>query len=80
MKRFLVMRIEKLVPMQSSRGVGRPAKYPFGKMDVGDSFFLEADKKQIACARAAMGAFGFRHGKKFSSRAHPGGVRIWRTK
>jgi len=36
-----MIKIEKNVPIPKKKGSGRKAKYPFGEMDVGDSFFVD---------------------------------------
>ena len=48
------------------------AKYPFKKMEVGDSFFSETD----ACSSAYM--YGKRNGKRFLIRKEGDGFRVWR--
>ena len=71
--------IEKNIEMEEI--VRRSKKYPFDKMEVGDSFFvpcqpeLKASKQAslLGCCRQKRLA-----GKKFSSRRCDGGFRIWR--
>lgn len=65
------MKIEKGVPMPKS---GRK-KYPFGQMEVGDSFYTENHFRTVA--PSACG-YGQRHGKKFSVRKEGEGTRCWR--
>lgn len=52
------------------------SKYPFGKMNVGDSFATEA----FTSARNASAGYGMRHGMKFKSQKDKGkkSGRIWR--
>lgn len=55
-------------------------KYPFVSMEVGQSVFFETDdKKDIKRKRDVAIMCGKRHGKKFTARKQPGGLRIWRT-
>jgi hypothetical protein len=53
-------------------------KYPFSKMQVGDSFFVQSDTFQCLPYKAAKN-YCSRTGKKFSGRLVDGGLRIWRT-
>lgn len=59
-------------------GAGRPAKYPFSTMNVGDTAFFEGQDSSGLAAKAAR-HLGHRKGWKFSARNVEGGVRIWRT-
>ena len=57
--------------------VGRRPIYPFGSMEVGDSFLV----KQIENAQTARNsawAYGKNHGRKFTARTVENGLRIWR--
>lgn len=67
------MIIEKNIAM-----VKKYTDYPFDKMDVGDSIFVDG---QTSAGNAAMQArtHGYRKGLKFSARKEGSGVRIWRT-
>lgn len=76
--------IESSIPMPPKRG--RPCRYPWPGMAVGDSVFFpgqKASNKQIpkgsgnACASSK--SYGHRNGKRFVARAVPGGCRIWRV-
>lgn len=62
------------VPMPDRPASGRPPKYPFGEMEVGDSFsFAEGE-----AARVGNAAKSYSHrngGVRFSIR----GCRIWRV-
>jgi len=52
-------------------------RYPYSKMDVGDSFFVENGKLQLVCNynyRASK-----RLGHKFIARQEETGIRVWRT-
>ena len=65
--------IEKNVPIDGRQPYNR---YPFGEMEVNDSFFV-ADGKQSRLSAAAT-ASGKTHGTKFTVRKVDGGYRIWR--
>jgi len=69
------MKIEKNIPLLSRR-----CKYPFPKMDVGDSIFIDGKTTREATARRAASLYGSRNKKKFACRKVEGGVRIWRIK
>jgi hypothetical protein len=85
-QRGLVMpKIDKNVPIPKGLSVGDEtksyhSKYPFSKMEIGDSFFVPHDQGAFVVGSAASG-YGRRHGKKFISRKthDPYGVRIWRV-
>ena len=62
------------------RSKGRPPKYPFGIMAVGDSFFVEGESLPLSKAYLASSQYAMRHGLKFSGRTTERGVRIWRVK
>lgn len=68
-------KIEKnaLVPPPS----GRPRRYPFGDMEVGDSFWFAAAIYLQAAPAAAY--YGKRNNKKFSVRKDGDGYRCWRV-
>ena len=67
------MKIEKNVPIPSHQ-----TPYPFGEMDVGDSF-LVTDRTPGSVSNAAC-QYGKRHGKKFITRSMNKGIRVWRMK
>lgn len=79
------MKIEKGVPVPVFFHTnGRPAKYNFEDMEIGDSVFDEGAVnagKSSGGSRLYMAAwmYGRRHGKKFVGRKVDGGVRIWRS-
>jgi hypothetical protein len=74
-----VMQIEKDVPMPTSKGRGRPPKYPFGKMEIGDSFFVNFTGDASRCNEVvAAYQYGRQNNKAFSARKEDGGIRIWR--
>ena len=70
--------IEKDVPTPT--GAQRTAKYPFGKMEVGDSVFVPSEKR-LSGIHSCATYYGLRHPpKKFTTRKVEGGYRIWRIK
>lgn len=56
------------------------SKYPFAKMEVGDSFFMKSPFPEHERGRvsAAACAYAKKHGVKFSTKVFDGGVRTWR--
>lgn len=74
------MIIENNVPMPSaSNGAGRPPKYPFKKMEVGDSVFFDNEPMGSQSNPSMLSKqHGAKYGKRFTSRKEAGGVRIWR--
>lgn len=80
------IQIEKNVPIPKA-GAGRKPKYPFEKMEVGDSFFAKVNghKSAFTLQNSLLGV-----GRKFLKENKKGwvlqsavegdGVRIWRTK
>jgi hypothetical protein len=75
LKQTTSYRLEKGVPLPTAYA-GRK-KYPFGEMEIGDSFSFKAD--ELTRVRAAASYFGTRNGKKFSARKDGPGCRCWRT-
>lgn len=87
----MTFQIEDGVPVPK-RAAGRTgSKYPFGRLEVGQSFMVPVTQdpedegstveKRVGTLRSAIGAFCKRnpgHGK-FSVRLVEGGVRVWRT-
>lgn len=57
--------------------ISRYAKYPFSKMEVGDSVFFAGEGHGSNCVHAAKRYFK-RSNKKMTSRKEDGGIRIWR--
>jgi len=74
------MRIEKDVPITDQRGVGksagRPAKYPWAEMDVGDSFKADVAPDVL---RASASGWSKRNGGSFIVRKDGEGSRAWRA-
>jgi len=73
------IKIEKGVPLPAS-GAGRPSKYPWGDMEVGDSFFAEAKPESMHTQAAFAGR---KYGRRFTTRKRTengvAGVRVWRV-
>lgn len=72
------MKIEKSFEIPT-QGAGRPRKYPFADMQVGDSVLFEGGKigpkfKPYIAAQI----WGRNNNAKFSGRTVDNGVRIWR--
>lgn len=74
----MAFKVEKKIEMPPLGIYGRRLKYPFHKMNVGDSF-LCGDSSQNA-VRSAAAQYGYResNGAKFSVRKTPDGYRCWR--
>lgn len=73
--------IDKGIPVPKNNR-GRPAKYPFASMDIGDSFVSDGDGSNTSGCKAYNAArqYGRAHGMKFSGRKEgEGKVRIWRV-
>lgn len=69
--------IEKRVNYEGSWKKGRPSIYPFGDMEVGDSFSAPISERKKIKSSASL--FGKRNSKKFSIRTQKDGlIRIWR--
>jgi len=71
--------IEKGIPIPERRRGnlgGASNRYPFGQMEVGDSFFCPGASSSV---EAAANLYGKRSDRKFSARYVEGGTRIWRT-
>lgn len=74
------MMIEKGVPITDGRGVGksagRPPKYPWAEMEVGDSFKADVPPDVL---RASASGYARRNGGKFIVRVDGDGSRAWRV-
>ena len=69
-----IFKIEKGVPMPRN-GAGGRTKYPWDKMEVGDSFFVPGTRNRGVNPGAASLRLS---PKKFAMRKVDGGTRIWR--
>jgi uncharacterized protein (DUF2249 family) len=58
------------------RSQGPRVSYPFREMKVGDSFVVPEDYEPQV--RTSACAYGRRHGKIFTVRKRPEGIRVWR--
>lgn len=68
--------VERGIPLPKRTG-GRPQKYPWNEMQVGDSFFVPDGKIKMLSA-----ATNFRtqiSGHRYTLRSVEGGVRVWRV-
>jgi hypothetical protein len=68
-----MLEIEKGVPFAAPNYA---SKWPFAKMEVGDSFLVPLELKS-KCVNSAS-QFGGRNNMKFSIRKTPDGYRCWR--
>jgi hypothetical protein len=65
--------IERGLPLPPDAKVG---VYPFGEMEVGDSFLTAVARRRVA---AAASDYGKRHGRRFSVRQQADGLRVFRV-
>lgn len=68
--------IEKDVEIPETREKGR---FPLQDMQVGDSFFLAADEKDINSLRMAVQYYQRKTSSRFTIRTVEGGSRCWRV-
>ena len=69
--------IDANVPVSGSFGAcGRPRKYPFDELGIGDSFFVPGKRRNAIVTSVEKAEH--RTGFSFVSRNHPDGVRVWR--
>ena len=78
--------IEKNIKLTKTQKVAGESKYPFSKMEIGDSFFVSenAEKPTANTVRQMAHNFGKKSGAKFSARVvveegKGRGLRIWRV-
>lgn len=69
------MEIEKNVPLRD-RLRGGPRKYPFDRMEVGDSVVICTEN--AISAKVCANQYGKRAGKQFATRVEGEGIRVWR--
>jgi hypothetical protein len=75
-------KIEKDIPLKEPK----KSDYPFQKMEVGDSFLIEAEKSEFKKHRAALFTAIYRLNTKagdqikITTRTVEDGLRVWRTK
>ena len=70
----MTIKIDKGIPMPTRS----TEKYPFEKMEVGDSFFVPG--LGIRSVSTRVEDESRKSGRKFKSRSVEGGVRVWRIK
>ncbi len=74
----MTFEIEDGIAIPKPNKPGRPSKYPFSAMELGQSFYIEGITQ--AGARSAAYCWSRNHnGTKFVTRAEGEGIRIWRT-
>jgi hypothetical protein len=69
--------IEKNIPAPEHTGGGARPKYPFAKMEIGDSFF--APKMSARALSNSAQWHANKTGKKFTCNTVEGGARCWRV-
>lgn len=72
------IKIEKgvAIPKMTRTAPTRESKYPFAKMEVNDSFFVDIEPKKFS---GTVYAAAKRTGRRFTIRAWEKGSRVWRT-
>lgn len=73
-----IVRIDKNVPMPQPAPRGRPNRYPWKNMEVGDSFLFPKGIALAACRTMAWDA-GRKLKRKFSVMKTSDGTRCWRV-
>lgn len=71
-------KIEKGVPIITGRRANTGGKYPFEKLEIGDSFLVP--NKTTNTFGSFLSYWSRRLKRKFISRKVEGGVRVWRIK
>ena len=75
------IKIEKGIPLPEETR-GRNSKYPWGEMEIGDSFFIKDAEKYSVRYRTVQqcaSRYGKLRDKKFKSTSEGSGIRVWRT-
>jgi hypothetical protein len=68
----------KTISVPDKTGLGKPAKYPWAQMEVGQCF--DVMPEEFRFARIAASAWKRTHpGWNYTTRKNPDGGRIWRT-
>lgn len=67
------IKIEKNIPFEPH---GNNGKFPFYKMEIGDSFSVGPDDR--LSLRSMASTYGRKNGKKFATRQTDDGIRVWR--
>lgn len=71
-----MIKIEKGIPLTNPVHPGGQRKYPFGEMELGDSFYWDGKRHRVD---SAASYYGKRNNKKFAVRKEGSGARCWRT-
>jgi hypothetical protein len=66
--------IEKGIPLPA---ITHPSRWPFSRMEIGDSFFIPSSSCKSLSSSAHEAAK--RLNRKFTRRKVAGGIRVWRT-
>lgn len=79
------MTIEKGIPIPPDcRNGGKPRKYPFDEMEIGDSFLCHGPSPSTIMNRLMAAASNYRKRNqnefKIATRSMDDGVRVWRIK
>ena len=72
------IKIESDIPLPSSLA-GRPKKYPFSEMNVGDSFVIQSRSERDSIS-GIVSRLSKKNGTKFTVRKTADGYRCWRIK
>ena len=74
------MKVERNIKLPSQKR-GKPAKYPWKELKVGDSFFVDGSEK-IYSMYSCVASYNKKASKKIkiSTRLEGTGVRVWRIK
>lgn len=74
-----MLKVEKNIPIPArTKTGGRKPLYPWGKMEVGDSFAFPKTTKKTTASSLAYRQGKMNH-KKFAIRVMAEGIRCWRT-
>lgn len=72
-------KIETDVPIPQSAH-GRPPKYPFRELEIGESFFVQnTEDHQVRTIRFLISYYKKKHGLKFKTMRENNGLRVWRV-
>lgn len=75
-----MFKIEKNIPITSIKTTKNfQSKYPFNKMEIGDSFFIPEKTKKDEKKRKGLYCSAKRFGIKIATRKGEGGLRVWKV-
>jgi len=77
------LQIENGIPIPTLNTRGRKGIYPFKKMEIGQSFFVESNGNILTTRSRVCAAIGRAQkllGWRFTYKSNSEGVRVWRTK